>query len=170
MFRLSRRADHATRLLLELAVAEGGQLTAEEAARRSGVPLPYFRKSLAGLVSAGLVVTHPGPGGGLTLARPAAEITMLDVIEALEGAICLNACLLRPAECPRDRICPAHSFWGRLQLLVIAELRAATLEALAKEYPALRLQPRPKGQVHLGLQAAVSPQRSPIPAGVHPDS
>lgn len=155
MFKLSRRADYATRLLLELAVADGRQLTAREAARRTGVHLPVLRKSLADLVAAGMVETQTGPGGGLTLARDPAEVTMLQVIEALEGSICLNACLLRPHECPRDHICPAHDFWGRLQLLVIEELRGASLQSLADEYQARKTQRMPRPELTFTAAEAI---------------
>lgn len=144
MFRLSRRADYATRVLLELAIAQDQKLTAQKAAERSGIRLPFLRKAVADLVAAGLLITQPGPGGGMTLARPASQVSMLDIVEALEGPVCMNACLLRPGECPRDRVCPAHTFWGRLQLLVVVELRAATLDSLARDYLSLRKHPRPK--------------------------
>jgi Rrf2 family iron-sulfur cluster assembly transcriptional regulator len=66
----------------------------------------------------------------LVLARSTAEINMLDVLEAVDVPVCLNACLLRPGECPRDVLCPAHLSWGRLQSLVIDELKKATLDTL----------------------------------------
>lgn len=142
MFKLSRRADYATRIVLELAVAEDQKLTAQQAAKRCGIRLPFLHKAVADLVAAGLLTTQTGPGGGMSLARPAVEITMLQVIEAVEGSVCLNACLVRPGECARDRICPAHTIWGRLQMLVIAELQQANLAAMAAEYLVLRRRPR----------------------------
>jgi Rrf2 family protein len=142
MFRLSRRADYATRVLLELAIAKDQKLTAQEAAKRCGIRLPFLRKAVADLVASGLIFTQPGPGGGMTLARPVSQISMLDVIEALEGSICMNACLLRPDECQRNRTCPAHTFWGRLQMLIVGELRTATLDKLASDYLGLRKHPR----------------------------
>lgn len=144
MFKLSRRADYATRILLELAVAEDQKLTAQQAAKRCGIRLPFLHKAVADLVAAGLLTTQTGPGGGMTLARPASQINMLQAIEAVEGSVCLNACLLRPAECPRDRICPAHTFWGRLQNLVVTELQQTTLDQLADEFRVLRQKPRPR--------------------------
>jgi len=147
MFRLSRRADYAVRTLLELAAAEGDRLTAQLVAKRGSIPLPFLRKVVADLVAAELVETQPGPTGGLSLTRPAAGISVLDAIEAIEGSVCLNACLLRPDECPRDRICPAHTFWGRLQAMVVAELRAANFALLAEEYRQLRGHPRSREQI-----------------------
>jgi Rrf2 family iron-sulfur cluster assembly transcriptional regulator len=158
MFRLSRRADYALRTGLELAAAEGERLTAQQVAKRGNIPLPFLRKVVADLVGSGLVNSQPGPGGGLALARPASEVSVLDVVEAIEGAVCLNACLLRPGECPRDRICPAHGFWGRLQALVVGEMRAAKLDALAKDYRALRRRPKQRDQViYLDSLTAITP-------------
>lgn len=144
MFRISRRADYAVRTLLELAASEGNLLTAPETARRGGIPLPFLRKITPQLASAGLVTTKPGHGGGLSLARPAVEISLLDAIEAVEGPVCLNVCLLRPSECPRDQICPAHTFWERLQAIVVEEMRSANLASLAAEYRSLLRNPRPR--------------------------
>jgi DNA-binding IscR family transcriptional regulator len=117
-------------------------------------------------VEAGYITTQTGPGGGLTLTCDPAKVTMLDIVELLEGPVCLNNCLLRPKECPRDHICPAHNLWGRLQFLIISELRAATLESLAAEYVALRHLPRPKGHfVHdLPLIATQQVELSSIPS------
>ena len=147
MFRLSRRADYATRVLLELAIAPDQKLTAQEAARRCGIRLPFFRKSVADLVAAGLIFTQPGPSGGLALARDPSEISMLNVIESVEGSVCLNACLLHPDECSRNRVCPAHTFWGRLQLMVIDELQSANLETIAKDYVGYRAHPRSREEL-----------------------
>lgn len=158
MFRLSRRADYATRVLLELAIAQDQKLTAQEAAKRCGIRLPFLRKAVADLVASGLLMTQPGPGGGMSLSRPASEISMLHVVEAIEGSICMNACLLRPAECPRDRVCPGHTFWGRLQLMVIAELRAATLDTIARDYLALRKNPHSRK-----ILAEINPYLAPAP-------
>ena len=165
MFKLSRRADYAIRVMLELCVAGGERLTAQQAAKRGSIPFPFLGKILADLVDAGLVVTHAGPRGGLNLAKPAHSVTILDVVEAVEGRMCLNTCLVRPGECPRDRICPAHGFWGRLQALVMAEMRQANLAGLAAEYRALRQSPRPHGQIFALYRLISSPPRASVKTG-----
>ena len=115
MFQITRRADYAVRIMLDLGGQPAGQWTqAQDISRRMLVPRAFLHKITADLVAAGLVHTFPGPTGGLALARPATEINLLQVLEAIDGPICLNMCLLRPRECPRDQICPAHTFWGRL--------------------------------------------------------
>jgi len=144
MFQITRRADYAVRILLDLGAQPDGDWTQAQAiARRMGVPQPFLHKITADLVDAGLVRTCPGPTGGLALARLAAEINLLQVLEAIDGPICLNICLRRPRECPRDRICPAHTFWGRLQASLVQQLRSATLDALVAEARALPAARRP---------------------------
>ncbi|MEW5988004.1 MAG: Rrf2 family transcriptional regulator [Chloroflexota bacterium] len=159
MFQVSRRADYAVRMMLELGLGEEDQrLTAGELSERTGVPKPFLHQITADLVAAGLLKTFAGPAGGLALARPPAKITMQQILEAVEGPICLNVCLVRPRECPRDVICPAHDFWGGLQRLVVQQLREATLDKLVIEARSLRQRPRPRGDM---------PYLHPEPAVIH---
>jgi Rrf2 family protein len=138
MFQITRRADYAVRILLDLGGQPSGTWApAAETARRMGVPQAFLHKITADLVRAGLVRTFPGPTGGLALGRPAPQISLLHILEAIDGPICLNICLARPHECPRDQICPAHRIWGRAQAALVAELRTATLDALVAEARAL---------------------------------
>ena len=134
MFQITRRADYAVRMLLALAAQpEGSRVPTSGLAPQTGVPRAFLHKITADLVRAGLVRTTPGPAGGLALARPASEIHLQHILEAIEGPIYLNVCLVRPHECPRDQTCPAHPFWARLQAGLVAELRAATLARLLAE-------------------------------------
>jgi Rrf2 family protein len=142
MFQVSRRADYAMRMLIELGVQKTGTcLSAQVVSRRTAVPKAFLHKITADLVKAGLVRTIAGSQGGLSLACSAKEITVLNIVEAVEGPICLNSCLLRPHECPRDLICPGHGFWGRIQNMLVAELKATTLAQLAEEADELRQEP-----------------------------
>lgn len=135
MFPLTRRADYAIRIMLELGdKADNGQrVPATQIAQKAGVPLPFLRKIVVDLARVGLVHTYSGPTGGLVLAQPTASINLVHILEAIEGPICLNTCLVRPKECPRDRICPVHGFLGRLQANLIQQLQEATLDTLVAE-------------------------------------
>jgi len=134
MFQITRRADYAVRILLALAAEPAGTLTQARAlAASTDVPPAFLYRITAALVQAGLVRSCPGPTGGLALARPAAEINVLQILEAMDGPLCLNVCLVRPHECPRDRQCPAHGLWGRLQTGLAQQLRQATLAGLLAE-------------------------------------
>lgn len=142
MFQITRRIDYAVRIMLELGdQPEGQRINAQEVARRTGVPQAFLHKIVADLVKSGLVRTFSGPTGGLVLSRPAASINMLHIVESINGPICLNTCLLRPNECPRDVTCPGHGFWGQLQESIVQQLQDATLDVLAAEGRELRLNP-----------------------------
>lgn len=144
MLQISRRVDYAVRIMLELGLHDDERaLPATELTARAGVSKAFLHKIVADLVKAGMVITYKGPGGGIALAQPTAAITMLGILEAVDGPLCLNACLLRPNECPRDSGCPAHLFWGRLQSMVMAELGAATLEGLVTQARELAAGQRP---------------------------
>jgi Rrf2 family protein len=98
---------------------------------RQDVPAAYLGKIVQTLARAGLVRTRPGAGGGVWLGAPPETITLRRVIEAVEGPITLNRCVTTSSLCARDRFCPVHPVWLRLQALVVRELDAVTLAALA---------------------------------------
>lgn len=133
MFQVSRRADYAVRMMIELALNEGSFLSATALSKKTAVPKAFLHKITADLVKSQLIMTQAGPGGGLILAKPRSKINMRHILEAVEGPICLNICLLRPQECKRDAICPAHDFWGRLQMMLTEQLEAASLEYMVAE-------------------------------------
>ncbi len=109
---------------------------------RQDVPTAYLAKIVQALARAGLVRILPGARGGVSLASPPAQITLRQVIEAVEGPIHLNRCVTRPGACPRDRFCAVHLVWLRLQALVTRELDTVTIASLARPVqPALREKP-----------------------------
>ncbi|MBE2199265.1 MAG: Rrf2 family transcriptional regulator [Anaerolinea sp.] len=142
MLQISRRTDYAVRIMIELGLCSAEECTpSRKVAKKTGVPKAFLHKITADLVKANLVRTFSGPTGGLALAQPVEEVTLLQIVEGIEGPICLNICLLRPHECPRDQLCPAHSLWGRLQTVVTEELQAVTLQELVNEARKLRQRP-----------------------------
>lgn len=83
--RVSARADYALRAVAELAVAGESRLTREMIAERQGVPVEFLESVLLGLKHAGIVQSQRGAGGGFRLARPATQISLGDVIRAVDG-------------------------------------------------------------------------------------
>ena len=143
MFQVTRRVDYAMRIMIELGqLAPGDCLSTRELSQKTAVPKAFLHKITADLVKAALVRTFAGAQGGLALVRPPQEISLLQVIESVEDAICLNSCLIRPQECPRDLICPGHGVWGRIQNTLIAELRSITIAELAADAQRLKEQPQ----------------------------
>ena len=147
MFQISRRADYAVRIMIELGLHDGSFLSATKVSKRTAVPKAFLHKITHDLVKNQLIITQSGPSGGLTISKPTTEINMRQILEAVEGPICLNVCLLRPQECQRDAICPAHDFWGRLQTMLIEQLEAATLATLIAEARQIANNPERRQQI-----------------------
>lgn len=129
---ISREADYAIRVILELAGRPSGAVVRrQEIAEQQGVPRPMLGKVVKVLNRAGLVRTLRGAGGGVSLGHPAQEITLRAAIEAVDGPILLNRCLLGPGVCPRDTWCRVHPILARLQAGLRQELDGITMAALA---------------------------------------
>lgn len=130
---LSCCADYALRAVLE--VAERTSAPVAEIARRRRVPPAFLAKVVRDLVRAGILRSTRGPGGGLTLGRPSARLTLLEVLEAVDGPVALNRCVPGGGGCPLMRRCPARDVWLRLQRVVTDELRAVTVAGLSAGPP-----------------------------------
>lgn len=131
---ISRRTDYGVRVILDLAsLADSERASTQQIAGRQNIPGPFLAKIISQLSVSGLVTTHRGAGGGVTLARPASEITLLQVIEALEGPLRLNRCVADPEMCPREGKCPVHDLWARAQSDLANTLSQATFDRLTAE-------------------------------------
>ena len=129
---ISRRTDYGVRVILDLATHTARErASTQEIAERQNIPSPFLAKIVSQLSLAGLVTTYRGAGGGVTLARPAAEISLLQVIEALEGPIRLNRCLTEPDACPQNGSCPVHDIWAKAQREMVHPLNYTTFDDLA---------------------------------------
>lgn len=126
---VTREADYAIRCVLE--VARHGRISAAEVARLQDISPTFLGKIVQSLARAGVLATRRGAGGGITLAVPVAEITLLRVIEAVEGPLYVNDCLLDPPMCVRIAECPAYSYLCKAQesLRAILDVDFATLLA-----------------------------------------
>lgn len=130
---LTREADYGVRLMVEVAAAPSDTpIPVRTAARRQLVPADFSAKIARRLVRSGLLRAGRGHGG-LHLARPAATIDLLQIIEALEGPLRLNRCLTGPGVCPLDRVCPVHPVWRDLQAETERRLRGVCLSDLAAD-------------------------------------
>ena len=136
MLKINRQTDYAVRIILALAKqGEGVRLSSSEIQRDMLIPPALMSRIVALLARAGLVNTFPGREGGLMLPRPAAEITLRDVVEVVEGPILLSDCLQveKEEDCPFQSNCPVRSKWGRVQVAMLREMAAITFEGLAQE-------------------------------------
>ncbi len=130
---LTRAADYAVRVMLHLAaLAPGTRESRTALAAAAGAPTAFVSKVLQRLARAQLIVAHRGREGGFELALPSERISLLDIITALEGPLCLNVCL-RPGPrllCDRQPWCSAHLVWAQVQAEMVKLLDGATLDKL----------------------------------------
>ena len=112
---------------------EGRVASLHEIGQAQDIPASFLAKILQSLVRSGLAVSQRGAHGGFALARPAVDITMRDVIEAVDGPIALNQCVLWPEDCSRSGGCEVHKAWMRAQAQLMDVLDSVSLQTLAPQ-------------------------------------
>ena len=131
--KLTRGGEYGIRGVLYLAQQDNGKISMLSAiAKAQDVPPRFLAKIFQALARAGIVRSYRGAKGGFSLGRAAGEITIKDVIEAIEGPIYLNVCLVGPGECTRDKICPMHVVWEEAQEKMMGVLGRANFADLVK--------------------------------------
>ncbi len=103
---------YAASALGYIALAGGRPVLVREIAEACGIPAAYLAKIVNSLRRLGLVDTQRGVGGGVTLARPPEQITILELCRAMGDPIVENRCMFGTSECSETRACPAHAFWA----------------------------------------------------------
>lgn len=138
----STKAEYGVRVMVELARRSGGDpVPLAEIAAHDGLPLAYLEHLVARLRKAGLVDSRRGSRGGYMLARAADEISMAEVVAALEGAIAPIECISEAADgsivCSRESgragdqsACPTKLLWTRVRMSIVSTLRSTTLADL----------------------------------------
>jgi Rrf2 family transcriptional regulator, cysteine metabolism repressor len=138
----STRAEYGVRVMVELARRGGAEpVSLAEIADGDGLPLAYLEHLAARLRKAGLVESRRGARGGYLLARPAKEITMAEVVEALEGSIAPIECISEGVDghlvCSRetdtDHVCPTKLLWTRVRGSIVTTLQDTRLSDLVQE-------------------------------------
>ena len=131
---LTRGGEYAVRAMTYLARwPEGHVASLHDIGQAQDIPESFLAKILQSLVHGGLAVSQRGAHGGFALARPAAEITMRDVIEAVDGPISLNQCVLWPEDCDRSGTCEVHRAWVRAQEQLMGVLDTVTMASLVPQ-------------------------------------
>ncbi len=128
---LTRGGEYAVRAMMYLGRFPVGHVSSlRDVCREQDVPESFLAKIFQSLTRAGLVTSHRGAHGGFSLARPAGEITVRHIVEAIDGPISLNACVLWPEECHRSAECPMHGVWERAQERMMGVLDDVTVDEL----------------------------------------
>jgi Rrf2 family protein len=133
---LTRAADYAVRVMVHLAtLPDGARILLPGLAQATGTPESFLSKVLQALTRAGLISSRRGKAGGFAILANGREASMRQVIEAIDGPICLNVCLDGGKGCVRKSWCPAHPVWARAQRAMIDVLMSVTVSAMAANVP-----------------------------------
>lgn len=141
---LSQSVGYAITALGCIASAGGKPVLVKEIAEAANIPPSYLAKIIHSLARRGLVNTQRGVGGGVTLARPAVDISLYDVCIALDDSAVQPVCMLGNAQCSDDRACPAHKYW-QVQRARNAEFLGGTTVADVAAFEARRQWKLPAG-------------------------
>jgi len=130
---LGRKGDYAVRAVLDIARhGADRRRKAREIAASMEIPDRYLTQILAHLVSEGLLKAVAGPDGGYSLTSAPETITLLDVVQAAEGQILLDECVLRGGPCEWENACPVHTPWVNAQNAFTTQLSQTTFADLAR--------------------------------------
>lgn len=155
---LTRAADYAVRVMIQLAAPTAmGRVLLPSLAQATGAPESFLSKVLQTLARSGLITSQRGQSGGFRITQRGRDASMRDVIEAIDGSICLNICLVHGRSCPRKARCPAHPVWARAQQAMLEVLSNASIAAMAAQASPARPGHSVSG-TH-ALQAAKNPVR-----------
>lgn len=138
MLRISKMADYGTSVLGAMAGQPGWTFSAAELAQLTGLPLPSVSKILKILLREGLVVSLRGTHGGYRLARPAAQISTVDILSALDGPLAVTECSAREGLCRRESQCRERAHWQMVNRAIVDALaRITLLQMVEPRTPAL---------------------------------
>jgi Rrf2 family protein len=129
--KLTRKAEYAIRAMVDIASRSGeARVTAKEIALRQDIPPVFLTQVIGELKNSGLLNTTKGAGGGITLGITPARINVREIIEAIEGPIALNDCLMGENGCARKSSCQIHDMWSQAQAKMVSVLESTSLADL----------------------------------------
>jgi Rrf2 family protein len=128
---ITRQADYAVRATLYLAkLPVGSRAPTAQIAKDQGIPATFLAKIISQLSVAGIVHATRGARGGVALARPPAEVSLLEIVEAIDGPVALNECTLNQEACPMSNNCPIRPVWCDARAELVERLAGARLGKL----------------------------------------
>lgn len=130
---ITRQADYAVRAVVYLAEHdEARPIATADIGRRQHIPLTFLAKILPHLAAAGIVHTLRGAHGGVSLGRPAEEISLLEIVETIDGPMLLNDCVLDASGCPLGENCAVHTVWCQAQADLVDRLARTNMAQLMR--------------------------------------
>jgi Rrf2 family protein len=134
MLRLSKKADYALMAMKHLALrVDAGASSAREIAEAYDIPIELMAKVLQRLARRGLLVSHQGTRGGYALARAATQISVADVIQAVEGPLAVTACSTEREICDQYSKCNVRDPLWRIKDRILTALSTCTISEMAAE-------------------------------------
>lgn len=131
---ITRQADYALRAIYYLStIGPGNRASTSQIAKEQHIPPSFLAKIISQLSVAGLLHTSRGARGGVTLARDIDDVTMLDVVEAIDGPIMINECVENGHGCEFKDDCPMQSLWEDIQKDIVSRLGSTTFDKLGKQ-------------------------------------
>ncbi len=142
MLKVNKLTDYATVVLITIARSDMVR-SSQHISENTGIPMPTVAKLMKSLNKAGLVRSQRGASGGYVLGKVSAEITLADVIQAVEGPIALTACADTSDEhCSIEAVCPVQGRWNRVNAAVRDALSQVTLADMVADMNGFGLPPR----------------------------
>ena len=130
--KLSTRGRYGTRLLLDLALHQGGPVLLKDIARREQISLWYLEHLITPLITAGIIRSTRGARGGVSLAKAPDRIKLSEVIQLLEGSVAPVECVNNPEICARSKLCVTRDVWSELKKAINGVLESTTLRDLVE--------------------------------------
>ena len=135
MLQITIKADYAVRVAIYLAQqGVGARVSAMDIARDQQVPKALIPKILQAMARKGIITTSSGRNGGAVLSKDPTELSIYELIEAIDGPITLSRCLKDEGICPRDSFCPVHPFWAKTREKFIGMLEDAKISDIIRDY------------------------------------
>lgn len=152
MFKVNKLTDYATVVLITIARSHVVR-SSQHISENTGIPLPTVAKLMKSLNKAGLVKSQRGASGGYSLGKVPADITLADVIQAVEGPIALTACAdTSDEQCSIEAVCPVQGRWNRVNSAVRDALSQVTLADMVADMNAFGLPPRISAPAALAVE------------------
>ncbi|GGC05898.1 transcriptional regulator [Marinobacterium zhoushanense] len=133
MLKISKLTDYGTVVLAHMARRPDRLFSAAHLAQELGLPLSTVRKLLKQMTGAGLLYSSRGQRGGYCLTRPPQEISLVEVLEALEGPLGVTDCSLAPKLCGQEATCPIRNNWRGINGVIHGVLQQVSLKQLASD-------------------------------------
>ncbi len=162
MLQITKKADYAVRLMVEVAAHSGESVTTAQIAERQAMPYQFLRKVAQTLAGKGLLASERGGKGGLTLARPAEQISVLDILQALDLPP-INDCAVDPDNCARREICAVYPVWFEAQREMERVLGGTALSRLVRAHRVLQARANATGR---GQTAPEEDSKRPVIDGL----